>query len=429
MKNVMNDISVKRGLWQVSFLISILILMSLGMVIPTSVTDATNVTVMVEWEVFFGGPDDDSVSACIQTADGGFAALVTTEDTHTTLVKFTANGQQEWNTTFPGAFVPNNLVQTSDNGFVFQSLIGVFGQDTDVYLQKFNSIGQSVWNSTFGGAQSDWINSMILAEEDGFILAGGTNYNDTSDTWWDYDMWLVKTDSQGIPEWNHTFGGEMSEVAVEIIETSDGGYALAGRTNSYGLDKDHAWLVKTDMNGQPEWNKTFDCDIMANDLIQISDGSYILGGYETRCLIKADSNGNQVWYYNYDTLNADSISFRDVIQTKDIGYLLAGDTGATYGSDHDLWFIKTDSNGIHQWNTTFGGLGDQRLDSIIPMSDGGFVIAATTRPISAEDRDKDMWLLKVQVSEATTTRAPGFEWIALFFTLSFLWIFSHKRRP
>jgi hypothetical protein len=74
--------------------------------------------------------------------------------------------------------------------------------------------------------------------------------------------------------------------------------------------------------------------------------SYILGGthwdglVDNYYILKADSNGNQVWYYNYNNLNA--VSFRDVIQTINTGYLLVGDTGTTYDSDHDLLFVKTE---------------------------------------------------------------------------------------
>jgi len=420
MKNIMNDITVKRGLWQVSFLISILLWMSLGMVIPTSVANATNVTVTVEWEVFFGGPDDDSALACIQTADGGYAALVTTEESQTSLVKFTANGQQEWNTTFwyvDGAGWTQKmekLVQTPDGGYVISDRFGAWG-NMNQFLHKRNATGYHEWNSTFGGG---WANSIILAEDGGFVLTGGTDNIDN------HDVWLVKTDSQGLPEWNRTFGGEGLEIAGTIIHTSDGGYAIAG-SSILGL-------LKTDANGTEEWH-TGPHPPYFHRIIQLADGSYVLGGEleEDFWLLKATSTGEYLWNVTYGGPWWSRDVMQSLIQTADGGYLLAGDSYYQSSLHYNMWLVKTDAAGQQEWNTTLGDSDHDRLTSVVQMSDGSFVIAGTTQPPGKTDTD--MWLLKVKVAEGTTTTtttkpSPGFEWIVLFFTLSFLWILSCKRR-
>ncbi len=415
----MSDISVKRGLWQVSFLISILIWMSLGMVIPTSVADATNVTVTVEWEVFFGGPSDDSAYACIQTSDGGFAALVTTEESQTSLVKFTADGQQEWNQTFwyiEGASDMEKwarFIQTTDGGYVIiDSTSG--GQR----LHKRNSTGYHEWNSTFGGG---WANSIILAEDDGFVLTGGTG------NFPNLDIWLVKTDSQGLPEWNRTFGGEGLELANTVLHTSDGGYAIVG-SSILGL-------LKTDANGTEEWH-TGPHPPSLFRIIQLADGSYVRGGQlnEDFWLFKTTSTGEHVWNMTYGGSRNEFM--QSLIQTADGGYLLAGDSfGQTFTLD-DIWLVKTDAAGQQEWNTTLGVSNLDRLTSVFQMSDGSFVIAATTQP--PVKTDTDMWLLKVQVTEepqsttTTTTTAfgsPGFEFSLVPLCLSFIFFYTQKRRP
>jgi hypothetical protein len=110
----------------------------------------------------------------------------------------------------------------------------------------------------------------------GFGLAGFTESYGVGYT----DFWLVKTDANGQPEWNHTFGGIDVEEAYSVIQTVDGGYALVGYTSSYGTGSNDMWLVKTDPNGQIEWSQTFGgfAGESAYSVIQTSDGEFVLAG-------------------------------------------------------------------------------------------------------------------------------------------------------
>ncbi|MFX0050111.1 MAG: hypothetical protein ACFFAJ_18340 [Candidatus Hodarchaeota archaeon] len=427
LRKLRNEKNMRERLVKISFLTLMLIFVSLGVITPSNAAISATMKLEIDWEVTFGGIGKDEPRGLVQTSDGGFAVISSKEDSYSRLVKFTANGQQEWNTTIIETLGWSRaLVQTSDDGYVVVGRRGVFGQDADVLLRKFNSKGKPEWNITFGGEKSDWINSFIIAKDGGLILAGGTNYNGSAEgeLWRAYDMWLVKTDSQGVPEWNRSFGGELSEVASTVIQTSDGGYAIAGRTDSYGqgMGNDDAWLVKTDASGQPEWNKTFDCG-MFSSMIQIADGSYVFGGEHYQVLnndiylLKADSNGNQIWYHNYHNMPEDKFNY--LIHTNDGGYLLAGNTGVTYEANHDLWFVKTDTNGNHEWNATLGDSEDQRLDSVIQLSDGSLVITATS--------GSESWLFKAQVVEDTASDTPGFEFEVLVLCLTFLFFISRKR--
>jgi hypothetical protein len=115
------------------------------------------------------------------------------------------------------------------------------------------------------------------------------------------DAWLVKTDASGNTQWNHTYGGTNDDYAFAMVQTSDGGYALAGETLSFGTNA-HSWLVKTDASGNMQWNKTYGGtnDDWAMALIQASDGGYALAGWthsfgagqEDFWLVKTDSSGN-----------------------------------------------------------------------------------------------------------------------------------------
>jgi len=181
----------------------------------------------------------------------------------------------------------------------------------------------------------------------GYILAGWTVSYDGYE-----DAWLIKTDSLGNEEWNRTFGGAVNEEAYSVQQTTDGGYILAGFTNSYGAGRGDAWLIKTDSLGNEEWSRTF-------------------GG----------------------AVNEGALS---VQQTTDGGYILAGDTNSYGAGRGDAWLIQTDSLGNEEWSRTFGGSDWDCAYSVQQTTDGGYILAGFTQSYGAGNRD--FLLIKVASS-------------------------------
>ena len=95
----------------------------------------------------------------------------------------------------------------------------------------------------------DYAYSLVETYDGGFALAGVT----TSFGHGNADSWLIKTDANGNLLWNHTYGGTEIDDAYSLIETYDGGFALAGTTTSYGHGFNNFWLVRTDEYGIPEF--------------------------------------------------------------------------------------------------------------------------------------------------------------------------------
>jgi hypothetical protein len=110
-----------------------------------------------------------------------------------------------------------------------------------------------IWSQTYGGTSSDEAEAMVQTSDGGYALAGDT----TSFGAGSYDFWLVKVDANGNMEWNQTYGGTNYDYARSLVETSDGGYALAGYTGFLFAESADFWLVKTDANGNMEWNQTY----------------------------------------------------------------------------------------------------------------------------------------------------------------------------
>jgi hypothetical protein len=164
------------------------------------------------------------------------------------------------------------------------------------------------FEKAFGGAQEDWGYSVVQTIDGGYALAGYTSSFGAGNG----DAWLIKTDAAGNQLWNKTYGGTDWDYAYSMVRTIDGGFALAGLTSNGGnVD---FWLVKTDSSGNQLWSKTYGGtgDDRAYSVVQTSDGGYALAGSTTSysktgvnvgndfLLIKTDSAGNQVWSKNYD---------------------------------------------------------------------------------------------------------------------------------
>jgi len=308
--------------------------------------------------------------------------------------------QTEWNQTYGeiGLEWAYSVVQTDDGGYAIAGETWSFGAGyNDYWLIKTDSSGNILWNKTYGGTSHEIARSVIQTDDGGYAIAGYTFSFGAGQI----DSWLVKTDSYGNALWNKTYGGIYCDYGQAVVQTGDGGYAIAG-TYSFvtGLDEDF-WLVKTDSAGNMLWNKTYggtDCDV-ATSVQQTSDGGYVLAGYTfsfgagqiDSWLVKTDSAGNALWNKTYGGTRDDGAY--SVICASDGGYAFAGFT-ASYGSGGgDFWLVKIDSLGNIRWSRTYGGALGESAHSIVETNDGGYVLAGRTNSHGAGDYD--FWLIKV----------------------------------
>jgi len=235
-----------------------------------------------------------------------------------------------------------------------------------------------IWSQTYGGTEDDG-NFVYLVEtsDGGFAIASNTHSFGAGNG----DFWLIKTDASGNMEWNQTYGGTEVDHPYALVQTSDGGYALAGGTKSFGdIGSFNIWLVKTDEYGNMLWNRTYGRG-EAGSLVETSDGGYALAGGSK--LIKTDSYGNWEWTQTY---NGSALS---LVETSDGGFALAG------GADDDFWLAKTDELGNMEWSNVYGGDKLDVAESVVQTSDGGFALVGTTESFPENWTDwKDCWLIK-----------------------------------
>ena len=166
---------------------------------------------------------------------------------------------------------------TSDGGYALAGFTDSFGAGNyDAWLVKVDASGNAMWNKTYGGAASDYAASVVLTNDGGYALAGYTSSFGAVGG----DAWLVKVDASGNAMWNKTYGGAASDYAMSVVLTSDGGYAMAGETDSFGAGNNDFWLVKVDASGNMLWNKTYGGALsdVAWSVVLTSDGGYAMAG-------------------------------------------------------------------------------------------------------------------------------------------------------
>jgi predicted secreted protein len=301
-----------------------------------------------------------------------------------------------WSKTYGGAgddTARGETIQTSDGGYAILGETKSFGAGgSDFWLFKTDVDGDMQWNKTYGGALDEVSGDMYQTTDGGYALAGTTYSFGAGGE----DFWLVKTGADGGAYWAKTYGGTGDERAYVMVQTSDGGYALAGYTDSFGAGSNDTWLVKTDASGTMQWNKTYGGTGAdgAIDIIESSDGGYVLTGYTGSFggvflvyLVKTDASGNMQLEAAYGA------TFLEVgihvIQTADGGYAMAG---YNYANGQDFILIKTDADGTLEWETTYGGTGFETAYALLQASDGGYVLTGSTGSYGAGGTD--IWLVK-----------------------------------
>jgi len=258
-----------------------------------------------------------------------------------------------------------------------------------------------IWSKTFGGPASDMASASQQTNDGGYIIAGVTNSYGAGSS----DAYLIKTDERGNELWSKTFGGRGNDTARAVHQTIDEGYIIAGRTDSYGAGFDDVYLIKTDESGNEQWSKTFGgmgYDT-ASAVKQTIDRGYIIAGqtntygtgFDDIYLIKTDESGNEQWSKTFGGSASDGASA--VLQTVDGGYIIAGETSSYGAGPSDVYLIKTDEQGNEQWSRTFGGPLADVANSIqqIPGDDAYIVAGYAEINNMPMGSNQDVYLIKI----------------------------------
>jgi hypothetical protein len=296
-----------------------------------------------------------------------------------------SKNQIEWLRTYSGSLKSSasSIIRTFDGGFVVAGNDFIDEENDDALLLKTDNEGKMIWNKTYGGLGSDKARVVIQTNDGGLALAGSTSSYGSGDS----DVYLIKTDSEGEIKWEGAYGGYAYDGAYGLVQTQDKGFVLAGFTNSYGAGQYDAYVVKTDSEGIIEWNKTYTGTWSgtqydgAYDIIQTTEGGYAIVGFTSfgfpdMLVVKINSEGIEEWTQSYGGLFSDTAY--SILQTQDEGFVFTGFTQSVGAGESDILLVKTDSNGLMEWHQTFGGVESENAHALIQTFDGGFALAGTT---------------------------------------------------
>lgn len=416
----------------------------------------------IEWQKSFGGSNTEIPKSIIETPDGGYItvghskssdgdATINQGNNDFWIVKMNASGTLQWQKSLGGSGddQANSICNTADGGYVIAgSSTSTDGHITlnkghaDYWIVKLNALGNIEWQKTYGGTFQDVATSVKQTADGGYVVAGhsASNNGDISGNHGSYsnDYWVLKLDSSGNLQWQKALGGTSEERAYEVQQTTDGGYIVAGETNSANngnisstaLGVRDFWIVKLGNTGNIIWEKRFGGSIedLAYSIAQTSDNGYIVAGSTNSTdgnitfnngqgdfwILKLDALGNLQWQKTLGTLTYDQAY--SVKQTPDGNYIVAGYVSSNTGilesepvASTQFWIVKLDTSGNLLWQKSYGGNGAETANSIISTTDGGLVAAgySLSNPdsgdVTGNHGQSDFWILKLRGSKELGT--------------------------
>ncbi len=378
---------------------------------------------ILTWDKTFGGNSEDMGFSIIQTEEGGYAIAGYTillrrekkDDWRSKLgyiilekskkqdfwiIKLDKNGNMEWDETFgdEGTDVANSIIQTKDGGYIIAGFIWtVYASKQDICVIKLDESGNIEWEKTFDKDEHDIPYSIIQTKDGGYAIAGGTGKR----FWGEVNCWVIKLDAKGNMEWDNNFGGTGWDEIYSIIQTKDGSFITTGCVWSKGAGRGDVRVAKLNKRGNLVWDKTFGGS--ENDetrsIVQTEDGGYVVAGFTVSedtgdrdiWIIKLDKEGNKVWDRTFGGTSEDWAN--SIIQNKNGDYIVAGWTKSIGVGKTDVWIIKLNKRGDLVWDKTFGGSENDEAHSIIQTNDGGYAVTGWTK--SKGTGNADVWVIKL----------------------------------
>lgn len=308
-----------------------------------------------------------------------------------------------WTRTYGGASSDYgySIRQTLDGGYIITGSTFSFGEGSyDAYYLKTDASGEVDWVRTYGGTGTDHGTSVRQTLDGGYIIAGYTNTSGAGD----YDFLLAKTDSAGYVDWAYTYGGAADDRARCVQQTlPDSGYIIVGYTESFGAGGRDVFVVRTDASGGLLWGKPYGgtdwdeakcigCTFPDSGYIIVGTTSSFGAGMDDVYLIKTDSNGDTLWTRTFGGAAAD-YGYQVSQTLADSGYIIIGNTYSLGAGDSDIYLVKTDGQGDMLWTRTFGGTSVEYGYSIQETyPEAGYIIAGSTR--SFGEGNYDAYIIK-----------------------------------
>ena len=377
-----------------------------GLQTESNIREGSSYTIFIN---IFGGNDFDNGNLVKQTNDGGYIIVGESRstdfgETGVCLLKIDSNGDEEWMQIFGFEWsgntnigVGHSVIQTDDGGFIVTGATTTryYNFNHDLLLLKVTSDGSEEWRTVIepndNGSSSSRNGvgySIKQASSGGYIISGSYYHYNLGDK-----AWLLKVDINGNVEWENTFDVQGTDnradnnILYDVINANGGGYIAVGQIDRNN-EQEKVWLVKVDENGVEVWNK--DLEEYHNNagysLSESTDGGYVIGavlGYQTG-IIKVDENGNEIYSSQFNT-GEQVEKVCSIEETSDNGFIIFSENT----HQRQLNLLKTNTSGQMVWLKQFG---DDEVSTEIgggasQTTDGGFIITGGTTRFNNGDYD------------------------------------------
>lgn len=340
-----------------------------------------------------------------------------------------------WERTFnrPGTSSPSGLVETQDGGFLIAgsanaglrlSPSSVARGNWDIWLLKVSALGEETWEQVVGGSASDQARSLLQTRNGGFLVVGITWSQEEFDAGMNIkapagsEARAVRLDRAGQIVWNRRYRSSQSFTeAIGAVETTDGGFLIAGTAKTLEPGSSDAWIVRIDQSGTPLWGKIFrtDVDDATAGVVNSPDRGFVLVGSRIEYgrkftwIRKLDSSGETLRYQELERISSDWLQgddIADVASTRDGGFVIAG-TSYDDSRKKSVWIRRYDADARRIWQRMYDQGNQIRLKSMTLSKDGGLVVAG-----SAVERGRRFktWIMKLSADGQETWRnddSPG----------------------
>jgi len=347
----------------------------------------------IEWQKCLGGSLSDQAFSIENTVDGGYViagrSSSTDGDVHgnqgqmdSWIVKINEVGIIEWERCYGGASLDGayDINVTDDGGYIvagttmsIDSITG-YPEGWDLWVFKINALVGLEWQNSYGGSNNDAARSIEQTSDGGFIVAGYSDSNDgdLETNYGDIDYWVVKLSADGLLENQRNYGGSGYDMATSIHQTEDGGYILAGFSNSSDGEVSNAfglfdyWIVKLNETLDIQWQKSFggSSDDLPGSIQITNKGGFLVAG-------ESHSNDGNV----------------------------SGNKGQS-----DYWILALNETGSIEWQKCFGGTGNDYAMQVKELTNNEIVVIGSS---SSDDIDipvnnglSDFWFVKLNGPDA-----------------------------
>ncbi|WP_353777130.1 hypothetical protein [Winogradskyella sp. 3972H.M.0a.05] len=410
----------------------------------------------VQWARTFGGSNEDIAYSVIETQDGNIAVLGYTNSTDGDLSNKTLEVNDYWflkldqegnillNKTYGGSGDDRGqkIIQTPDGGYAIVGYSMSSDGDGsnnegfhDNWILKLDNSGNIIWEKSYGFSGHDHAYGLIATNDGGFFMTGfldvtasGGEGNDTASRSTNRhgvgEFWCHKLDANGDLQWRRYFGGTNNDRSFSVVQANDGGYVIAGFSESTDFDitgnqgSYDYWVIKLDIEGNLVWQKTLGGSGIdqSRSIVRTNDNGYIIAGNSFSSdgdvdnnkgssdfwLAKINDNGNVVWKKNYGGSDFD---FASSIRKGQTGYIVSGYTKSLDGDltnnkgDNDYWVIKINESGDLLWQKNYGGSGLDLAHDAIEMTDRSIILVGDTESLDGDIIEnkglKDALIVKV----------------------------------